>query len=500
MVSRPSNAIFALAAAWCLGCGGAGGPEAAPTDADDARDDAMIVDTAVADDALVDGAPDATHDGGPTLDTGSDTTPGPTCDPRTYGAKGDGTTKDTAAIQKAIDACAGTYGNVLLTGGVFLSGMLTLKSAMTFTVDAGATLRGTQDDADYPRTDPKTDNTQLLNCRKSLLYAEAVHDLTIDGKGTIDGNGNTPKWIGPSTLHPEATRPMAIYTALSRNVTIAHVHVVDAAMWGVVNLEADDLWIHDVIIDTPLSGNRDGIDVVDCHHVIIEDVTVTSEDDSICLKSGTARGVDDVIVRRVHVMRSIVANALKMGTASYGGFTHVTFEDVTIDSADKAAMAVESVDGATISDITFQRIHFKDVGSPFFVLLGDRGTTPIGSVHRVGTIDGVHFRDVTGTSTRHTWGSPISGTQTKDGIVHRLHDITFDGVTMTVQGGLTSIPKDPPEYAGEYPDPNLWGDTPGFAWFVRHADAVTFTGATATVTKDARKAMETRDVTGLVLK
>ena len=389
---------------------------------------------------------------------------------------------------------------MLLHDGIFLSGMLTLKSAMVFSIDETATLRGTQDDADYPRTDPKTDNTQLLNCRKALLYAEGVHDLRIDGKGTIDGNGDTPKWIGPSTLHPEATRPMAIYTALSSNVTIANVHVKNAAMWGVVNLEADHLWIHDVVIDTPLSGNRDGIDVVDCHHVLIEDVTVTSEDDSICLKSGTARGVDDVLVRRVHVIRSIVANALKMGTASYGAFTRVTFEDVTIDSADKAAMAVESVDGALIADITFRRIHFKDVGSPFFVLLGDRGTTPVGAVHRVGSVDGVRFEDIVGTSTRHTWGSPISGTQTKDGVVHRLENIAFTNVTMTVLGGLGSTPRDPPEYAGQYPDPNLWGDTPGFAWFVRHANGVTFDHAVATTSKDARRAMETRDVTGLVVK
>jgi hypothetical protein len=495
------HSVYALVCVLAA-CGCAGAADVESNDGGDGGVEATAyVDTAMSDVALDGGAGDGPRDASVAFDTGGDTAPPPTCDPRSFGAKADGKTKDTVAIQTAIDACAGTYGTVLLRDGVFLSGMLTLKSEMTFTVDATATLRGTQDDADYPRTEPKTDNTQLLNCRKALLYAERAHDLRIDGKGTIDGNGNTPKWIGPSTLHPEATRPMAIYTTLSDKVTIADLRVKNAAMWGVVNLETDHLWIHDLVIDTPLSGNRDGIDVVDCHHVLVEDVTVTSEDDAICLKSGTARGVDDVLVRRVHVVRSIVANALKMGTASYGAFTHVTFEDITIDSADKAAMAVESVDGALISDILFQRIQFKDVGSPFFVILGDRGTTPLGSIHRVGSIDRVRFTGITGTSTRHTWGSPISGTQTKDGVIHRLRDLVFENVTITgIQGGLTSIPKDPPEYAGQYPDPNLWGDTPGFAWFIRHAEGVTFDRAVATTSKDARKATETRDVTGFIVK
>src|SRR4051794_12906085 len=72
------------------------------------------------------------------------------CDVKAYGAQGDGIARDTAAIQAAIDACAGTGGSVVLKGGTFLSGMIRLKSGMKFRVEAGASLKGTQDDADYP--------------------------------------------------------------------------------------------------------------------------------------------------------------------------------------------------------------------------------------------------------------------------------------------------------------------------------------------------------------
>jgi polygalacturonase len=424
----------------------------------------------------------------------------PQCDPLQYGAKGDGTTKDTAALQAAIDACAGRGGTVRLHDGTYSSGMLRLRSSLVLHIDATATLRGTQDDADYPSISPPTTNTQLRNCRKSLLYAESVQNLRLEGSGTIDGNGNTPKWIGPSTVHPEYTRPMVFFAAVGDHITIQDVTIRNAAMWALVNMEVDDLTIDHVTIDSLLSGNRDGMDVVDCHHVTIQNSTISSEDDSICFKSGVRRGVDDVTVKNCHVVKSVVANALKLGTASYGSFTNVTFDTVTIDAADKAAMAVESVDGADVSSIVFRNITFQNVGSPVFILLGDRGQTPANDVHKVGTVDGILFSSVMGQNMRYHWASPISGATLPDGSTHRLQNVTFDNVRITNKGGMTSVPPDPPEYAGQYPDPNLWGDMPAFGYFVRHADGVTFTNSAPGVSPgDARKGIELRDAANVTI-
>ena len=471
-----------------VACGGARDPARAPGAAADAAA------PAASDDAGA-GGPDGAA---PLVDGGADLAPGPTCDVRAFGAKGDGKTKDTKAIQAAIDACSG--GTVLLSGGTFLSGMITLRSNLVFHIDASATLRGTQDDADYPSTNPPTTNTQLKNCRKALLYAEGADHLRIEGGGTIDGNGNTPKWIGPSSVHPEATRPMAIYTALCSHVTIQDITVKDAAMWGVVNLEADTLAIKNITIDSPLSGNRDGIDIVDCHHVTIEGATIRSEDDSICIKSGSRRGVDDVLVKGCHIRQSIVANGLKFGTASYGFFSNVTFEDILVEDVDKAAMAVESVDGADISNITFRRITVHKAGTPIFILLGDRGTTPAGDVHKIGSIDGVSFADVTGDNMKYNWSSPISGFTAANGTTYRLKHLSFDNVQLHNKGGLSSVPPDPPEYQGQYPDPNLWGNMPAFGYFIRHADGVRFTHAVTDVAPaDARKWLEQRDVSNLTM-
>ena len=418
------------------------------------------------------------------------------CDPADFGAKHDGKTKDTAALQAAIDACAGKGGVVHLHDGSYLTGTLRLKSDLVVHIDPSAQILGTQDDADYPTQSPPTDNTQLLNCRKALLYAESVSNLRIEGTGAINGNGNPPQWIGPSTLHPEATRPMAFFAVKSKNITLKDITLEHAAMWGLVNMEVDGLTIDHVDVESVYSGNRDGIDVVDCHHVLIQNSTIHSEDDSICIKSGTRYGVDDVQVKNCTVS-SVIANALKFGTASYGSFSNVTFDGVTVESADKAAMAVESVDGADISNIVYRNITFKDVGTPVFILLGDRGGTPTDDVHKIGTIDGLRFENITGTGMRYNWSSPISGLL-KDGTTYPLKNIAFVNVQITNKGGLAAVPADPPEYAGQYPDPNLWGNMPAYGFFVRHADNVTLTNSTPLLAgTDARAGIVQRDVTNL---
>jgi polygalacturonase len=398
-----------------------------------------------------------------------------------YGAKGDGKTKDTRALQAAIDACAATGGTVRLRDGVFLSGMLTLKSNVHLSIEKTATLKGTHDDADYPDTTPKTDNSQLHNCRKALLYAEGAKNLTIDGGGTIDGSGHKKEWLGSSKTCPERTRPMAIYIVQSEGVTIRDLTVKDAAMWGVVNLETDHLKIEHLHIHTPYGPTRDGIDVVDCHHVVVEKCSIFSEDDSICLKSGALRGCEDVVVRKNHVHQSTVANGLKLGTASRGAFRDVVFEDNIVENCDKAALAVESVDGAAITSVTFRGIKISNAGTALFVLLGQRGGS------KVGSIDGVTFENIS--------ADAISGT-TLDGKTYAVHDIVFKDVHLTYKGKQQTVPADPPEYEGQYPDPNLWNALPAAGLFLRHVQGLSLRDATIDVHgSDARSAIVERDVT-----
>jgi polygalacturonase len=425
------------------------------------------------------------------------------CDPFAFGAVADGRTKDTAALQKAIDTCsAAGGGTVLLSHGTFLSGSITLRSHLTLRIAPGATLLGSRDDADYPTLHPPTVNTELAQCRRALVYAEGADQVRIDGGGTIDGNADIDKWRSMS--RPEGERPMAIFTALSTHVQIENVTVRNAATWAVVNLEVEHLLIRGITVDSPHGPTHDGIDVVDGRDVLIADVTITAGDDGICLKSGSRKGLQDVTVRHARILGAGVANGLKLGTATVGPMRHILFEDISIANAQASAMAVESVDGGEVSDVTFRRVTVDDVGTPFFMVLGARGKASVGAIHDI------RFEAIRGDHVRYPWGALLSGLPADAAGRHELEAITFKDVAITYTGaGAAAGPhvfgSDDsemarfPHYAGGYPDPKFIFATPaaksevidyalpGWAFFVRHARGVHFEDCRIALKGDDRR-------------
>ena len=437
------------------------------------------------------------------------------CDPMSFGARADGLTKDTTALQAAIDACATDGGGaVVLRSGVFLSGTIRLRSHVTLHIDAGATLRGSQDDADYPLLDPPVVNTQLADTRHALVYAESATGVRIEGGGTIDGNADIEKWRGMS--RPEGQRPMAIFTVSSKDVAIEGVTVRDAGVWAVVNMHVEHLVIRGITVDSPHGPTHDGIDVVDGHDVLIEDNTINAGDDGICLKSGSVKGLSHVVVRRNHVRGAGVANGLKLGTATVGPMRDIVFEDIRIENAQAAAMAVESVDGGEVSGVTFRRITLSDVGTPVFMLLGARAKAGVGAIHDI------RFEAIRGTNLRTPWGALLSGAPPDAAGRHDLRAITFDDVDITwrgaggaagphVYGSGAADTARFPEYAGGYPDAKFIFATPadksevidyalpGFAFFVRDARDVRFARCRAAVDGAERRdaiARQDADVSG----
>ncbi len=407
-------------------------------------------------------------------------------DVKNFGAVGNGVTLDTAALQSAIIACP-SGGSVWLHNGLFLSGTIFLKNNMTLFIDPTATLLGSGSVSDYPDQNPPLTNSQTHNCKKSLVYAERCANVTITGGGTINGNGRRHFLSGV-----EATRPISIWTALCDQVNIQNLAVVDAAMWSVVNLQSDHLLISNLTInDDGLKRNRDGCDVVDCWHVVIENCTIDSGDDAICLKSGNSRGINDLLVKNCTITKS-QSNGLKFGTASRGPLTNIVFQDCTVLKASHSAMAIESVDGSAIRDVTFQRIHFASCQNGIFIVLGARRPdTPVGS------ISGITFRDITGSGMTDTRGCPISGC-IRDGVACKLNNILFDNVNISFAGGLKAVPPSPSEYAGQYPENTTWGDLPAYGYYLRHAANVTFTNcSTRAASADARPWLATNDVPNL---
>ncbi|HEY1661778.1 MAG TPA: glycosyl hydrolase family 28 protein [Verrucomicrobiae bacterium] len=404
-------------------------------------------------------------------------------DVKSFGATGNGTTKDTTAIQAAINACP-PGGFVWLHNGTFLSGTIILTNNMTLYIDPTATLLGSGSASDYPILNPPANNSQQVNCDMALVYAQSSTNVSVDGGGTINGNGRTHFTSGV-----EATRPIAVWTALCNHVNLQNFNIVDASMWTMVNMQSDFLTISNVNVnDDGLNGNRDGCDVVDCWHVLLTGLTIDSGDDSICLKSGNSRGINDLVATNCLITRS-QSNGLKFGTASTGTFTNITFVNCTVENTAHSAMAVESVDGGKIIDVTYQGINFSGCQNAIFVVLGTRDNVPPGS------INGITFRNITGSAMSDNAGSPITGCYT-NGIYYRLFNILFDNVNITYQGGDTSVPtSQQAEYSGQYPENTIWTDLPAYGYYLRHAVNVTFTNCDTTVSPaDVRPYLATNDV------
>ena len=169
---------------------------------------------------------------------------GKVCDARTYGAKADGTTKDTKAIQSAIDDCANADGGtVQLSGGTFLSGPIVLKSNVTLDLAKGSTLMGSPDHADYPvKTEFRAPGTQ------SLVSATNAQNVAITGGGSIDGNGES--WWAEARSHRGSGivgkvtfRPRLVVFDHCKHVRIEGVTIQNSPSWQVVPYYTDDMTI-----------------------------------------------------------------------------------------------------------------------------------------------------------------------------------------------------------------------------------------------------------------
>ena len=186
-----------------------------------------------------------------------------TCDAKTYGAKPDGVTKNTQAIQRAIDACsAAGGGTVKLSGGTFVSGPIVLRSQVTLDIDKDTTLFGSPDHDDYPViTEFRAPG------RQALVSAKDAQDIAVTGKGTIDGNGQswwdearrTPNagFVGPQTIF----RPRLVVFDHCKRVKLEGVTIKDSPSWQVVPYYSDHVEIRNVRILAPQhSPNTDAID------------------------------------------------------------------------------------------------------------------------------------------------------------------------------------------------------------------------------------------------
>jgi polygalacturonase len=203
-----------------------------------------------------------------------------------YGAVRDGQTLDTRAIQAAVDACAEAGGGtVLVPAGSYLTGSIFLRSNVTLYLDAGTVLLGSQQAADYPLIDHRWEGVSQKS-HASLIGGENLENVTIVGRGTIDGRGALWwKMLRDNALsHP---RPRLIAFTHCTNVLIQGCTLTNSPSWTVHPFACENVTIDKVtIINPPNSPNTDGINPESCRNVHIANCHVDVGDDCVTIKSG----------------------------------------------------------------------------------------------------------------------------------------------------------------------------------------------------------------------
>ena len=420
-----------------------------------------------------------------------------------FGAKGDGITNDKDAIQRAFDACRGSGGTVHFPPGNYLTGQLVLGSRMRIQIDSGATILGVQSDeeTDYPHTliETRYPNRMLDDCQRRLLFGNHVKEVTITGKGIIDGQGDFEPWMHVQSLGTEKDRPSILAFVACQNITVEGITLIDPACWTQVYIESDSITIRGVTVHTGnLTPNRDGIDVVDCHQVLIEDCVIQSEDDGICFKSGSEYGCEQITVKDCVIDKLNVraGNCFKFGTDGLGRFAHFEISGLTLKNAfQNSAIAIESMDGALIDDILIRDCEISHCGQAIFMILADRGRSVPGRETRVGSISNVTFRNIRGSDFTQSYPSILTGIPG-----HNIQNVTFEKVQLEMAGGIRKADEPVKEYDGNYPEGSSFGNTPAFAFYVRHLDRITFDQCTLTTKhEDARPWLAREDVKELVV-
>jgi polygalacturonase len=412
-----------------------------------------------------------------------------------FGARGDSSNLDTDAINRAIEAATSAGGGTIyFPAGNYLSFSIRLKSNISIYLDNGANLiaalpvqgKGGYDDPEANQFDMYQDFGHS-HWHNSLIWGENVENIAITGHGRIIGNGlnrNSRPGQGPGNK--------AIALKLCRNVTIKDISILKGGHFCLLATGVDNMTIDNVRLDT----NRDGLDIDCCRHVHISNCSVNSPfDDAIVLKSsfglGFARVTEDVTITNCSVSgfdigsflngtylkneagrvpdRGVVTGRIKFGTESNGGFRNITISNCTFEFC--RGLALETVDGGILEDITVSNITMKDImGSPFFLRVGSRMRGPAGTP--VGKLRRVTINNVMVSSSNPDYASLLFGIPG-----YEIEDIKLSNITILVKGGA---PKEQaelvvPEKENAYPDPQEFGKIPAYGFYIRHARNVEMT-------------------------
>ena len=307
---------------------------------------------------------------------------------RSFGARGDGISDDTLAIQTAICVCP-RDGRVLVPAGCYQVTSLFLKSHVRLEIAENAQLCGTKDADRLPvlpgRTESYDEKSEYLlgsfegnpiSQYASMLTAVSVEDCIVYGRGTLNGNADFTDWWDMRRWKTDftAARPNMIFWSHSRDMLLAGLKVTNSPMWTLHPYYSSRVDIMAVTVENPWnSHNTDGLDPESCDGMNILGVRFSLGDDCIAIKSGKIymgrkykKPSENILI--AHCLMERGHGAVTIGSENAGGVRQIRVEKCLFRDTDRG-LRIKSRRGrgkdSVLKDISFAQIRMEHVLTPF---------------------------------------------------------------------------------------------------------------------------------------
>jgi len=403
---------------------------------------------------------------------------------RAFGARGDKTTNDSAALQSAIDACTRDGGGtVLIPAGTFKIGTVEIKSNVTLHIAAGGTLLGSATGSDYHAVDaiPLHGDTTLNDGNWALLFAVNATNFSIEGPGTIDGQGaqfhSAVRGATPPSGLGGNKRPYHVLVYKSENFAIRNLSLIDCAYHSIRIIESQRIVLDSIYIHNRVNGNNDGFHFISAEQVRLSNCTVKAGDDA-CAMFGSCKSIS--------VTNSYFST--RWSVFRFGGGTagDITVSNCVLHEVYGCPIKFQGDPGSHFENIAFSNLVLSDVTGPISISIGGRLPAPDDNIPV--TVRNISFSHIHGTVTTNPPSQLSEGTLTvgtRPGEGHSaivlnsvnnsvLENISFDDVHLVFGGGGTleeGARRDVPETFGEY---FRLGPIPAYGLYARNAKGVTF--------------------------
>lgn len=411
---------------------------------------------------------------------------------RRFGAKGDGVALDTAAVQKAIDTCtADGGGTVLVPAGKFLIGTVELKSNVTLHLAAGCTLLGSGDGKHYHAIDaiPLHGDSTLGDGNWALLFAVNARNVTIEGPGTIDGQGaqfhsqvrGTPP---PSGLGGNR-RPYHVLAHRCERLVLREIALIDCAYHSIRVIQSKQVHMDQLYIHNRVNGNNDGFHFISAENVTVNNCTVYCQDDA-CALFGSCRNIT--------VTNSFFSTRWSVFRFGGGTAENITVSNCVLSQVYGCPFKFHGTPGSRFERMSFSNIVLDQVTGPIHISIGPESRKgaqseemPAEASAAPAVVREIAFTNIHGTVTtdppRQLAESTLTSTANPGerfscialNAVHGavLEKISFDNIHLTFGGGGSAedgARRDLPEIAGEY---FMLGPMPAYGFYARNARGVT---------------------------